>query len=219
MIDELCTRLMKAARAIGWAAADEPSYVSKRFRGRDEDVEVLLPPSARGLRLGRYPVLVSTIALDSSEAVVQQLQTVHNQMVLARSFMRAHEVIDAHIFLVASPPTKTADWVQLIDLVERNESVCRKIVWLPHSLDMDQSYQNFVDRTFLAQPWNATNVQDNAPLDQNEKLVQRVLEQQGLSAAAAAEWVSLADRNLDLEQPLDSDEFVDQVVAAMEKLQ
>lgn len=217
MMDELCARLMESARASGWIATDEPSYVSKRFRGRNDDTEAPLPSSVRGLRLGRYPVLVTAIRLDSSEAVTQQLQAIHNQMIIARSFMQAHEVIDAHIFLAATPPAKTADWVQLIDLVERNESVARKIVWLPRNAEVDQSYQDFVDRTFLAQPWSVTSVQVNAPLDQNERLVQRILEQQGLSAAAAAEWVALADRSLSLEHPLDSADLVDQVVAAMEK--
>jgi hypothetical protein len=210
MIDELCTRLLASAASIGWQAGNEHTFVSKRFRGRDDDAQVLLPAGARGLRLGRYPVLVSAIDLKNSEGMLVQLRSVHNQMVIARSFMRADEVIDAHIILVAQVPSADADWAQLVDLVERDEAVCRKIVWVPNFNGLDASYDSFIDRTFLAEPWASIDAQTNAPLDQNGRLVENILRKNGLTEAAAATWVVLADSSSD-----DPDALVDQLVAAM----
>jgi hypothetical protein len=211
LIDDLCARLIASAKAVGWTTSEEPNFVSQRFRGRDEEAQVQLPIGARGLRLGRYPVVVGAIDVKDSDGMLSQLRSAHNQMVLARSFMRADEIIDAHIFFVTEVPSPDADWAQLVDLVERDESVCRKIVWVPHITDLNASYDAFLDRTFLAQPWISTDEQNSAPLDQNERLVENILQKNGLSAAAAAKWVQLADLGLD-----DHDELIDQLVAAME---
>lgn len=211
MIDDLCLRLLASAQAVGWQAGDEHRFVSRRFRGREDDAQVLLPSGARGLRLGRYPVLVSAIDLKNSEGMLAQLRSVHNQMVIARSFMRADEVIDAHIILVALVPSADADWAQLVDLVERDEAVCRKIVWVPDLNRLDASYESFVDRTFLAEPWASIDAQTNAPLDHNGRLVENILRKNGLSETAAASWVALADSGSG-----DPDALVDQLVAAME---
>ena len=211
MINGLFSRLVASATAIGWDAREEEKFVSKRFRGREDDAQVQLPTDVRGLCLGRYPVLVSAIDMTDSEGMRVQLRAIHNQMVIARSFMLAEEIIDAHIILVARVPSPETDWRQLVDLVERDETVCRKIVWVPALTDQDGSYRAFVDRTFLAQPWTSSPAQTDAPLDQNERLVEDILVKNGLSKAAAAQWVSLADSGSD-----DPDALVDQLVAAMD---
>lgn len=79
-----------------------------------------------------------------------------------------------------------------LDLAERDETVCRKLVWTPNPDDLDQSYALFAARTFLAKPWkNASSIQ-SAPLDRNHGLVLRTLEKHGLSQEAAAQWIGLA---------------------------
>jgi hypothetical protein len=211
--DDMSKRLLSSAESIGWISAEVPAFVSSHFRGRNDDVEVALPKGAKGLRLGAYPILIVDMDLSATDAVPQQLQQVHNQMIIARSFMQASEVINAHIFLVATEPTTQADWIQMVDLIERDETVCRKLVWLRQDGNLDQSFQEFVERTFLAQPWAFADEQDNAPLDQNDKLVESVLRSQGLSAAAAAKWIELAGAKLD-----DPQELVEQLVSAMETL-
>src|SRR5258708_17815986 len=128
-VDEFAERLMGATQAAGWTAVWQPKFVSARFRGRDADSDVLLPDGARGLRLGPYPVIVGALLLGKPETLQEQVRALHNQMLIARSYMRPGEIVDAHIFLVCELPETEGDWIRSVDLVERNEDICRKLVW------------------------------------------------------------------------------------------
>src|SRR4051812_37646410 len=127
MLDEMCRRLLNAARSMGWESRIEPTLTARAFRGRTEQAEVRLPELAYGLMLGRYPVLTAYIHLAREDVLMEELRAVHNQMIIARSFMRTHQIIDAHILFVATEPQPQADWRKQIDMIERNESVCRKL--------------------------------------------------------------------------------------------
>ncbi|WP_157138651.1 ABC-three component system middle component 1 [Asticcacaulis biprosthecium] len=187
------------------------AFSAKRFRGRDDDSDVALPPEVYGVRIGAYPVLVLAIQLIDAETVLHTLRQAHNQVVIARSYMKASDVINTHVLFVATPPPPQADWIKLIDLAERDETVCRKLVWIPKITSIGESYDAFLERTFLAQPWLTTEEVDNAPLDQNDRLVENVLQAQGLTPAAAAKWVEIATSQVE-----DPQERVEQFVSAME---
>jgi len=203
-------RLKNTAADLGWAVSDEPAFVSKRFRARSEDSTADFPTKAFGLRLGRYPVIVAPIALGDVPEMQDDLRRLHSQLVIARSHMPPAQVINAHIFLCAiSMPSK--DWKRVRDLAERDEAVCRKLIWMPDEARLDQSYLDFVGGTFLAQPWRQNDSVLDAPLDYDNDLVERVLREQGLSAAAAAEWISLATQYEN--NPID---LVPQLVTAMD---
>jgi len=153
--------------------------------------EKSLPKDAVGLRLGDYPVLVASIELGNLADMQASLRSLHTQMVIARSYMAAEEVINAHIMLIALAPDPRQDWRRALDLAERDETVCRKLIWIPNPDEIDQSYASFVARTFLATPWkNAPSVR-SAPLDRNQGLVLRTLENHGLSQDSAARWIDL----------------------------
>lgn len=214
MLNDICDRLISSAREIGWIAVEEPTFAAKKFRGREANAEVPLPQRTIGMRLGAYPVLLVNVELGAEEAISAQLKKVHNQMFLARSYMRAGELINAHIILVADDTADHIDPEQLRDVIERDETVCRKLVWDIRENSEEQSYQEFIERTFLAQPWAFTHNEVNAPLDQNDELVERVLQKQGLSSAAASKWVELIDAKLD-----DPEYFVERLVAAMDDKQ
>lgn len=211
LLDEMCSRLMVAAEAMNWESRIEPALTARSFRGRVDEADVCLPDQARGLILGCYPVLAAGIRLAPHDALMSDLRAAHNQMIIARSFMRSAQVIDSHILFVANEPPSETDWKQQMDLIERNETVCRKLVWMPLSTDLDSSFQLFRDRTFLAQPWLGASQHSDAPLDQNELLVETVLQEQGLRAETALAWVKLAKSGL-----ADADELVEQLVSAME---
>ncbi|UBM09387.1 ABC-three component system middle component 1 [Cupriavidus metallidurans] len=207
MLDDFCERLITAAKQLGWQAGEVADFAQKRFRGREDDAEAVLPESVRGLRLGPYPVLV--ISMDLASPVNMQIRGVHNQMLLARSYMNKAEVINAHVFLVCEADIN-AQAMALIDTIERDEQVCRKLVWNPGTQPAS-AFEDFVERTFLAQPWRLANTVDDAPLDQNASLVSQVLQGQGLSAAAAQRWIELAESDLQ-----DPQELIDLLVAAMD---
>lgn len=187
-------RLRASAVALGWEASVADSFTARRFRGRDEVTEKSLPNDSIGLRLGDYPVLVASVQLGDLVDMQASLRSLHTQMVIARSYMTADEVINAHIMLCALPPDPLQDWRRSLDLAERDETVCRKLIWTPDPDDLDKSYERFAARTFLATPWKSAPSVQSAPLDRNQGLVARALEKHGLSHTAAAKWIGLASR-------------------------
>lgn len=192
--EDLKDRLCKAADTLGWPWSIAPDFVSPRFRGRDDATAAPLPEGACGLRLGAYPVVVAPVALGSVEDMQKSLRRYHTQMVIARSYMRPEEVINAHLFLCAIDPATKGDWRSVVDLAERDETVCRKVIWLPESSALDASFEAFRARTFLASPWDAADERHDAPLDSNQDLAQRILVKHGLSETIATAWVQIVDR-------------------------
>jgi hypothetical protein len=111
--------------------------------------------------------------------------------------MYEREVINAHLFLCATSPTPTGDWLRLVDLIERDETVCRKLVWISKQTAVRESFDVFLARTFLAMPWAHVKVVSDAQLDQTHELAQRLLEKHGLTKDVAQQWVSLTERLID----------------------
>lgn len=134
----LSDKLMASAQSLGWLATSEPDFTFPKFRGRQDASAASLPEITIGLRLGAYPLLIAPVALNSSEEMQTSLRALHNQMVIARSYMRAEEVINAHIVLCVTATNSQVDWRGIIDLAERDETVCRKVVWMPDTDALDE---------------------------------------------------------------------------------
>ena len=208
--EELKTRLIATAIQLGWSGADVPDFVLPQFRGRPDASTAELPEKAYGLRLGAYPVLVAPISLGTSAEMQSALRLLHSQMVIARSYMGRDEVINAHIFLCAVGATQNTDWRNVIDLAERDEKVCRKVVWLPDSKELDASYEAFRARTFLAAPWNVVTEQMNARLDTNQSLAANMLTNAGLAETTVSTWIDIVNQSAD-----DPDTMVVRLVDAL----
>jgi hypothetical protein len=193
-VEMFCKRLCESAAALGWEASTVDDFTAQRFRGRAEVTEKSLPKDAIGLRLGDYPVLVASIELGNLADLQASLRSLHTQMVIARSYMAAEEVINSHIILIALAPDPLQDWRRALDLAERDETVCRKLIWIPNPDDLDRSYASFTARTFLATPWKSAPSVLGVPLDRNQGVVLRMLEKHGLSQEEAARWISLANQ-------------------------
>ncbi len=189
--------LVEAADKLGWKADEVRDFTSPTFRSRPTELEAKPTDGLFGLRLGQYPVIVAPIALDTVEGVTSALKKLHAQMVVARSYMYEREVINAHLFLCATSPTPTGDWLRLVDLLERDETVCRKLVWIPKQTAVQESFDAFLARTFLAMPWAHVKAVSDAQLDQTHELAQRLLEKSGLTKDVAQQWVSLTERLID----------------------
>jgi hypothetical protein len=189
--------LVNATQRLGWQADEVKEFTSPTFRSRPTESEAKQTADLFGLRLGQYPVIVAPIALDSVEGVTSALKRLHAQMVVARSYMYEREVINAHLFLCATSPTPTGDWLRLVDLIERDEAVCRKLVWIPKEAAMQESFDILLARTFLAMPWAQVRAVSDAALDQTYDLAQRLLVKHGLTEDLAQKWVSLTERLID----------------------
>jgi hypothetical protein len=205
--------LASATEQLGWRADEVKDFTSPTFRSRPTETETKAIPGLFGLRLGQYPVIVAPIALDTVEGVTAELKKLHAQMVVARSYMYEREVINAHLFLCATAPTATGDWARLVDLIERDETVCRKLVWIPKQTAVKESFGAFQARTFLSIPWEHATAVSDAQLDQTHELAQRLLEKHGLDQAVAQQWVSLAEKLID-----DPESLVTELVLTKEAL-
>lgn len=192
--DELRNRLTSAATNLGWKVSSADEFASRQFRGRSDESSVPLPEEAYGLRLGAYPVIVAPVILGSVEEMQRSLRTLHSQVVIARSYMRPKEVINTHLFLCAVNPEPESDWRSVVDLAERDEAVCRKVIWLPVPNDIGASFDAFCARTFLAAPWQQADQRFDASLDSNQGLALKLLSGRGLSEDAARRWIDIVDR-------------------------
>lgn len=210
-MEMFCKRLCESAAELGWEVSVVDGFTAQQFRGRIEVTEKSLPKDAVGLRLGDYPVLVATIELGTVADLQASLRRLHTQMVIARSYMAAEEVINAHIMLIALSPDPRQDWRRALDLAERDETVCRKLIWIPNPDDFEESYALFAARTFLATPWKSAPSVQSAPLDRNQGLVLSTLEKHGLSQEAAVRWIGLTNQIYD-----DPDNLVVALTAARE---
>lgn len=203
--------LVDAAGNLGWRADEVRDFTSPTFRSRPTEPEAKRTDGLFGLRVGHYPVIVAPIGLDTVEGVTRALKKLHAQMVVARSYMYEREVINAHLFLCATSPTPTGDWLRLVDLIERDETVCRKLVWIPKQTAVQESFDAFLARTFLAMPWAHVSAVTDAQLDQTHQLAQRLLEKHGLTKDVAQQWVSLSERLVD-----DPESLVTELVSSRE---
>jgi hypothetical protein len=207
--EELQERLLGSAAALGWTAARAPEFTASQFRGRLNATDSELPKVAYGLRLGTYPVIVAPLVLTKKDAMKDALRILHSQMVIARSYMSRAEIINAHIFLCATSADPEASSRTAIDVVERDESVCRKMVWVPEPDRLDQSYEKFLARTFLASPWRNVAERHDASLDRMQGLAELLLVRAGLPESVARDWLLIAE-----DQESDIDSMVERLVLA-----
>jgi hypothetical protein len=215
-IEALSHWLGATAARDGLETIDRHELASKTFRGTidgSEDIGAAhLPLEVSGLTVGGRPVLVGSLpeSLDATE-ISGAMRRYRNQAVIARSRLTPDETADLHLFL-ASPVGAQGDqaWRQAALAIERDERVCRKLVWLrPSTEDQEAaSFEVFAGRTFLARPWRHGPLQTGAQLDRFSRLVD-VIGDAGVPRSVVEEWLSLsADENT--EWP----ELVDELIEA-----
>jgi hypothetical protein len=87
---------------------------------------------------------------------------------IARTWLSAQYSDDLNLFLVGPiGSSEEPEWRNFSEAVERNELVCRKLVWLPSKDDATWSEEidRFIKRTFLAEPWYRADGKVGVPLD------------------------------------------------------
>ncbi|MGO8003531.1 hypothetical protein ACC725_25670 [Rhizobium ruizarguesonis] len=206
--------LTERASTTGIEVRSDSGLIANSFRGR-EPSDIGLPSQKLGFWLGAYPVIVASLVPTTTLSFEQQTKAMHAQVLIARSYVPVQHVVDMHLFLLFRGETLGDEQAAAIDKLERDEAICRKLVFIP-SDPIGAAFDAFIDRTFLARPWGAQKPTTKGfQLDQPAALVQEILEKQGLSAAAAKAWVSIADSYQEGE-PSSPQELVNALVAAMD---
>ncbi|MBB2932058.1 ABC-three component system middle component 1 [Paraburkholderia silvatlantica] len=205
------------AAELGLASERRPLYAGHIFAGASDTQSARLEPSdlpnhVRGLQIGRYAVLLTLLPeAPNEEGIDDVLRRVRNQCVVARSYLSSAVALDLHVIMLGPRGSEGVDrWKALALIVERDERVARKLVWLrPRDASADdQSFVDFAKRSFLARPWITGAVFSMAPLDN----VSRAAVFHEVPRDTAGEWLRLAS-----EPGIDSDSLVEQLVASWQR--
>lgn len=189
--------LSRYALQVGLDVMSSPGLASQAFKGGEDSPSALLetrdlPALARGIKLGRHAVLLGLLPEVAREAeIVETLRRFRNQCVVARSHLSPNAALDLQVILVGPRGSQASDpWHTLALLVERDERVARKLVWLrPVEASQDTaSLADFTKRTFLAHPWKDKGVFSMVPLDN----ISRAAVDGQVPRATADEWNTLA---------------------------
>lgn len=176
------------------------------------DAAVPLPEDGIALVIGYHPVLIGSLGDDPERtAVMDLLRRWHNQAVVARSWL-GWQGEDLQVFLAGPPGSKDCEaWRAVAMEIERNERVCRKLVWLPPatSTQWPHSLDAFVQRSFLARPWKGLQPPEQEALDRMAHLF-RGLAQQGLAEPTAKRWLNLLTQD-----DIDREDLAEELVAAL----
>jgi len=208
--------LLHYAAKIGLSVKPAPKLASQTFQGGQGSPSAQLeardlPSIVRGLQLGRYAVLLGLLPEDAREGeIVETLRRFRNQCVVARSHLAPNATLDLQLILVGPRGSEPSDsWYALSLMVERDERVARKLVWLrPAEATKDaESFNDFIKRTFLARPWEHEDL-SMAPLDN----ISRAATEGGVPRTTAGEWIKLAT-----EISSDPTALVDGLVQAWER--
>jgi hypothetical protein len=113
-----------------------------------------LPSTVVGVRIDGTPVLFTVLTGDPTlEGVRETLRRVRNQATIARSWLDA-DAANLQMFLARHvSATRDPLWEEFASIVEADDRVCRKLVWLPTADASGESAKAFFARTFLASPW------------------------------------------------------------------
>jgi hypothetical protein len=213
-LDWVQAALTAAAVEVGLVVDSAPQLTSSVFRGGESAAAAKLdvsdlPTAVRGLRVGRYAVLLGLLPeIPSSEAVMETLRRYRNQCVIARSYITPNEALDLQLFLIGPRGSEPLDiWQPLALSVERDERVARKLAWLrPAQSSADEaSFADFLKRTFLARPWKHQAVFTMAALDNMNKIAAVG----DVPRNTVGEWIRLA-----ITQRSDPSELVEGLVDA-----
>lgn len=143
------------------------TWIAEAADPRSDRVSQDLPTIVSGFRMEGTPVLFGLMSGEPTyENMRDGLRRYRNQAIIARSWLDA-DAANLQLFLAAPPGAAGDDatWHEFAALIEADDRVCRKVVWLPPADSVRESAAEFLSRTFLASPWKATMVSEAAPLD------------------------------------------------------
>jgi len=119
-----------------------------------------LPKSVCGARIDDIPVLIGELSGTALRASIEpQLRRYRNQATIARSWL-ASEAPNLQLFLIGPQGAfSKSEWRQLAAEIEADDRTCRKLVWLHDQTPTVDEAEVFLNRTFVARPWPASQQQ------------------------------------------------------------
>jgi hypothetical protein len=192
----------------------KPEFVGLAFNCGATAVTMLsvseLPEECLGLTISHFPLILGVLP-DSpiKEAVQESVRRYRNQCVVAKSYLSPSQSLDLQLMLLGPRGSDTdSNWDSLAKLVERDDRVARKLIWLmPENPERDlESFNQFIKQTFLARPWRGTSKFGDVELD---KLSDAEAKGDGLPRGTVTAFEKIA-----LDEEKTPDEIVDALVKA-----
>jgi hypothetical protein len=215
--DTLVRVLAQTAESLDYEVKHNPAELRQKMsRAQEVALEVGAPvrsaPEQSGpegdqsLMIDCYSILITQLgdflAAPEAQAEVSAQQ---RRAGIALTWLQPSMRSDLNLFIVGPPGSSDSpDWGDFAGQVERNEQVCRKLVWLPSrdSSQWETGARNFCDRTFLARPWlQQPTIATEPHLDPLGRLAE--------GNPRMAKWLSLVDQLGD-----EDGELIDALVAA-----
>lgn len=116
---------------------------------------------------GLHPIILAELGEDLKEARTIWAAA-QREAAAARTTVAADGGEDLVLILVGPPGSqKKGEWQSFAMEVERNDLVCRKLVWLPpeESIDREGSLNALMLRSFLSKPWVPKSASPQTELD------------------------------------------------------
>ena len=116
-----------------------------------------------------------------------------SQAAIARLWLPAETSEDLNLYLVGPSGSDTRmQWRDIAAEIERDERVCRKLVWLPPvtASEQEDSLAHFLSRTFLARPWKDTGAPGEHDIDRLRNLGSK-LTSDDAPRATIEEWLRI----------------------------
>lgn len=232
---QLLSRLRSDALRRGFQVQDDPpalhqsrmqANLSAGGKPDIEPPEVVLGFIAKGdeaapkLR-GQYTIMIGAFSPEErkSEAVAEVWRRYHGQAAITRSWLPESMTDDLCLMLVG-PEGSAVDpfWVAEAAEIERNDFVCRKLVWLPPppaagDEELTKSLDRFVGRTFLAEPWEVATGATQHALDTLATSLADFPEM-GVPAATMRAWLAELE-DFAAGEETERDPLVSKLIAAM----
>ena len=105
---------------------------------------------------------------DYYSSLISQWHGYQQFAAIARTWLLSDFSDDLNLFLVGPAGSRDErEWQNFCRVIERNDLVCRKLVWLPSSNDHEwpAELSAFLERTFLAEPWKGDATTSGVNLD------------------------------------------------------
>jgi hypothetical protein len=160
--------LLQGAKALGsdvtpapteWTGPALNTEVLRSASGRSPSQrhEKDLPSSVAAFRIDGTPLLIGGISGPPTMAVVaDQIRRYRNQAAIAQSWL-GREGPNLQLFLIAPEGAlghPLRSWLQVAATIEADDRICRKLIWLFDGPPTVQSALQFLERTFVATPWD-----------------------------------------------------------------
>lgn len=200
----LIARLDARAAERGWQAAVSPELLrdSESLNGIDQLIATLrpdtrqpeprdrshLPAFQRAFRLAPTPFSLLFCGLEADRPEASYGEALR-WTGLVRADIEPWRRSDLHLFLIGpSGSREEGSWRGLRSRLETDERFCRKFVWLPSVKPDNPEIDDFLDRTFLAQPWKAGPAEPRS-LDVLARLLEEPQGAGGLTPDEAKLWI------------------------------